>query len=153
MMERLLKLLILAIALAAPLGVAAENYPEKAIRFVVPFPPGGGTDGLARTLGEKLAEMWGQPVIIDNRGGAQGSIGTAVGAKAAPDGYTITLAHSGSLAINPHLYSAPGYDTLKDFAAVSGGVSMPFILVVHPSVSYGAACQGRQAAPGDVAGQ
>lgn len=133
-MERLFKPLILAIALAAPLGFAAENYPEKAIRFVVPFPPGGGTDGLARTLGEKLTEMWGQPVIIDNRGGAQGSIGTALGARAAPDGYTITLAHSGSLVINPHLYSAPGYDTLKDFAAVSGGVSMPFILVVHPSV-------------------
>ncbi len=133
-MERLFKPLILAIALAPALGVAAENYPEKAIRFVVPFPVGGGTDGLARTLGEKLTEMWGQPVIIDNRSGAQGSVGTAVGAKAAPDGYTITLAHSGSMVINPHLYSAPGYDTLKDFAAVSGGVSMPFILVVHPSV-------------------
>ena len=133
-MERLLKPLILAIAFAAPLCMAADDYPSKAIRFIVPFPAGGGTDGLARILGAKLTEFWGQQVIIDNRSGAQGSVGTAAGAKAAPDGYTITLAHSGSLAINPHLYSAPGYDTLRDFAAVSGGVTMPFILVVHPSV-------------------
>ena len=133
-MKRLLAPLITAIAFAAPPCSAADDYPNRAIRFVVPFPPGGGTDGLARILGAKFTETWGQQVIIDNRGGAQGSIGTAVGAKAPPDGYTITLAHSGSLAINPHLYSNPGYDTLKDFAAVSGGVSMPFILVVHPSV-------------------
>ena len=131
-MARLLNLLIL-LAFAAPLATAAE-YPDKPLRFVVPFPPGGGTDGLARILGAKLTEFSGQPVIIDNRAGAQGSIGTAVGAKSPPDGYTLTLAHSGSLAINPHLYSAPGYDTLKDFSAVSGGVNMPFLLIVHPSV-------------------
>jgi len=113
---------------------AAEDYPSRPLRFFVPFPAGGGTDGLARILGGKLTEMWGQQVVIDNRVGAQGNIGTAMGAKAAPDGYTITLAHSGSLAINPHLYSAPGFDTLKDFAAVSNGVVMPFILVVHPSL-------------------
>ena len=122
------------LALTAPLAHAADTYPDKALRFVVPFPPGGGTDGLARILGAKLTEYWGQQVIIDNRAGAQGSIGTAVGAKAAPDGYTITLAHSGSLVINPHLYKATGYDTLKDFSAVSGGVNMPFIIVVHPSL-------------------
>ena len=113
---------------------AAEDYPGRPLRFLVPFPAGGGTDGMARILGTKLTEMWGQQVIIDNRAGAQGNIGTAAGAKAAPDGYTLTLAHSGSLAINPHLYSAPGFDTLKDFAAVSNGVLMPFILVVHPSL-------------------
>ena len=129
-----LKLLVLTLAFAASVANAADTYPEKALRFVVPFPPGGGTDGLARILAAKLTEFWGQQVIIDNRGGAQGSIGTAVGARAAPDGYTITLAHSGSLVINPHLYSSPGYDTLKDFAAVSGGVNMPFIVVVHPSL-------------------
>ncbi|MBC7779774.1 MAG: tripartite tricarboxylate transporter substrate binding protein [Proteobacteria bacterium] len=104
------------------------------MRFVVPFPPGGGTDGFARVIGAKLTEYFGQPVLIDNRGGAQGSIGTAIGARAAPDGYTLTLAHSGSFVINPHLYRDPGYAPLKDFAAVSNGVSMPFILVVHPSV-------------------
>jgi len=93
-MERLLTPLIVAIAFAAPLCMAAEDYPNKAIRFIVPFPAGGGTDGLARILGAKLTEYWGQQVIIDNRSGAQGSVGTAAGAKAAPDGYTITLARS-----------------------------------------------------------
>lgn len=132
-MARPFTLLVLMLALATAPAIAAD-YPEKAVRFIVPFPPGGGTDGLARILGAKLTEFSGQQVLIDNRAGAQGSIGTAMGAKAAPDGYTLMLAHSGSLAINPHLYSAPGYDTLKDFTAVSGGVNMPFILVVHPSV-------------------
>ncbi len=112
----------------------AADYPEKAVRLIVPFPPGGGTDALARILAAKLAEFWGQQVLVDNRGGAQGSLGTALGAKAAPDGYTILLGHSGSLVINPHLYKTPGYDTLKDFAPVSRGTEMPFILVLHPSV-------------------
>jgi len=124
----------LAVIAAPVMCGAAEDYPGRPIRFLVPFPAGGGTDGMARILGTKLTEMWGQQVIIDNRAGAQGNIGTAAGAKAVADGYTITLAHSGSLAINPHLYSAPGFDTLKDFAAISNGVIMPFILVVHPSV-------------------
>jgi tripartite-type tricarboxylate transporter receptor subunit TctC len=104
------------------------------VRFVVPFPPGGGTDGFARVLGAKLTELWGQQVIVDNRGGAQGNIGTALGAKAAPDGHTLTLAHQGALVVNPHLYPNTGYDTLRDFAAVSLGTEMAFILVTHPSV-------------------
>ena len=112
----------------------AADFPEKAVRFIVPFPPGGGTDALARILAAKLSESWGQPVIIDNRGGAQGSLGTALGAKAAPDGYTITLGHSGALVINPHMYDNPGYDTLKDFAPVTRGTDMPYILILHPSV-------------------
>jgi tripartite-type tricarboxylate transporter receptor subunit TctC len=112
----------------------AADYPEKAVRFIVPFPPGGGTDALARILASKLTESWGQPLIIDNRGGAQGSLGTALGAKAVPDGYTLLLGHSGSLVINPHMYDNPGYDTLKDFAPVTRGTEMPFILVLHPSV-------------------
>ena len=128
-------LVALALAIApAACAAAADDYPNRPLRFMVPFPAGGGTDGMARILGGKLTEFWGQQVVIDNRAGAQGNIGTAAGAKAAPDGYTLTLAHSGSLAINPHLYSAPGFDTLKDFAAVSNGVTMPFILVVHPSL-------------------
>ena len=100
----------------------------------MPFPPGGGTDALARLLGAKAGEYWGQQVIIDNRSGAQGGVGTAVGAKAAPDGYTILLAHSGALVINPHMYDNPGYDTLKDFAPVTRGTETPYILIVHPSV-------------------
>ena len=112
----------------------AAEFPAKPVRFVVPFPPGGGTDALARLLGAKLGEYWGQQVIIDNRAGAQGGVGTAVGAKAAPDGYTILLAHSGALVINPHMYDNPGYDTLKDFAPVTRGTETPYILVLHPSV-------------------
>src|SRR4026209_2439224 len=116
-MERVLALLF-AFTLQAP-GMAQERFPEKPVRFIVPFPPGGGTDALARILGAKLGEQWGQQVIIDNRAGAQANIGTAAGARAAPDGYTITFAHQGALVINPHLYKDPGYDTLKDFAAVA----------------------------------
>jgi len=117
---------------AAPAG--GQDFPSRPIRFIVPFPPGGGTDGFARILGARLTEIWGQQVIVDNRGGAQGNIGTALGARAVPDGHTITLAHQGALVVNPHLYSNPGYDTLRDFAAVSLGTEMAFILVVHPAV-------------------
>src|SRR6185503_17321354 len=128
--------ILVAVMIAASLACPclAAGFPEKTVRFVVPFPPGGGTDALARILATKLGEYWGQQVVIDNRSGAQGGIGTAVGAKAAPDGYTILLAHSGALVINPHLYDNPGYDTLKDFAPVTLGTVTPFILVLHPSV-------------------
>ena len=127
----------IAAALALCLTGAAfaqDRFPDKPVRFIVPFPPGGGTDALARILGAKLAEQWGQQVIIDNRAGAQGNIGTAAGAKAAPDGYTITFAHQGALVINPHLYKDPGYDTLRDFAAVARTTEMAFVAVAHPSV-------------------
>jgi len=110
------------------------QFPDRPVRFIVPFPPGGGTDALARILGAKLGEQWGQQVIIDNRAGAQGNIGTAAGARAAPDGYTITFAHQGALVINPHLYKDPGYDTLRDFAAVARTTEMAFVAVAHPSV-------------------
>ena len=125
---------LLALCLAAGAAFAQDRFPEKPVRFIVPFPPGGGTDALARILGAKLGEQWGQQVIIDNRAGAQGNIGTAAGAKAAPDGYTITFAHQGALVINPHLYKDPGYDTLRDFAAVARTTEMAFIAVAHPSV-------------------
>jgi len=131
MLTRLIAALALCLAGAA---LAQERFPEKPVRFIVPFPPGGGTDTLARILAAKLGEQWGQQVIIDNRAGAQGNIGTAAGAKAAPDGYTITFAHQGALVINPHLYKEPGYDTLRDFAAVARTTEMAFIAVAHPSV-------------------
>ena len=132
-MQRSFKALVLSLIFAPVLAMAAD-YPDKAVRLIVPFPPGGGTDTLGRVLGAKLAEQWGQQVIIDNRGGAQGNIGTAMGARAAPDGYVLTLAHQGALTINPHLYSNPGYDTLRDFAAITSATEMAFILVVHPSL-------------------
>ena len=115
-------------------AASAGPVPEKPVRFIVPFPPGGGTDALARILAAKLAEQWGQQVVVDNRAGAQGNIGTAAGAKAAPDGYTITFAHQGALVINPHLYRDPGYETLRDFAAVARTTEMAFVAVAHPSV-------------------
>lgn len=124
---------VLSFACLSSSGFAAD-YPEKAVRFIVPFPPGGGTDALARILASKLSEFWGQQVVIDNRGGAQGSLGTALAAKAVADGYTMALGHSGALVINPHMYNNPGYDTLKDFAPVTRGTEMPYILVLHPSV-------------------
>jgi tripartite-type tricarboxylate transporter receptor subunit TctC len=130
-MRRLALLLLCALALPAP---AQERFPDKPVRFIVPFPPGGGTDALARILGAKLGELWGQQVVIENRAGAQGNIGTAAGAKAAADGYTLTFAHQGALVINPHLYKDPGYDTLKDFAAVARTTEMAFVAVAHPSV-------------------
>jgi tripartite-type tricarboxylate transporter receptor subunit TctC len=123
----------LACACAAP-AFAAESFPSKPVRFIVPFPPGGGTDALARVLGARLAEMWGQQDLVDNRAGAQGNIGTSLGAKAPPDGYTITLGHQGALTINPHLYRDPGYDTLRDFAPVTEATEMAFLLVVHPAL-------------------
>ena len=119
---------------AAAAAHAQDRFPEKPLRFIVPFPPGGGTEALARILAAKLGEQWGQQVIVDNRAGAQGNIGTAAGAKAAPDGYTITFAHQGALVINPHLYRELGYDTLRDFAAVARTTEMAFIAVAHPSV-------------------
>lgn len=133
-MKRLLKGLTVVIAFAAPLGFAAEDYPVRPIRFIVPVPPGGALDVAARILGTKLTEILGQQVIIDNRSGAQGNIATALGARAAPDGYTMTLGFAGTLAINPHLYRNPGYATFKDFAAVSRTIEIPYILIVNPSV-------------------
>jgi tripartite-type tricarboxylate transporter receptor subunit TctC len=123
----------LSLLLAVP-AAAQEKFPDKPVRFIVPFPPGGGTDALARILAAKLGELWGQQVIVDNRAGAQGNIGTAAGAKAPADGYTLTFAHQGALVINPHLYKDTGYDTLKDFAAVARTTEMAFIAVAHPSV-------------------
>ena len=131
-LKRVTTLALLSACVAVP--CLAADFPEKAVRFIVPFPPGGGTDALARILAAKLTDGWGQPVIIDNRGGAQGGLGTALAAKAVADGYTILLGHSGALVINPHMYSNPGYDTLKDFAPVTRGTEMPYILVLHPSV-------------------
>src|SRR5687768_87676 len=132
MLTRLIAALALCLAGAA---LAQERFPEKPVRFIVPFPPGGGTDTLARILAAKLGEQWGQQVVIDNRAGAQGNIGTAAGAKAAADGYTITLAHQGAMVINPHLYGGNiGYDAVKDFAPLARATEMAFILVVHPSV-------------------
>jgi tripartite-type tricarboxylate transporter receptor subunit TctC len=112
----------------------AQSYPQKPVRLVVGVPPGGTTDVVARLVGQKLGELLGQQVVIENRGGAGGNIGAEYVAKSAADGYTLFLATIGTMAINPSLYSKMPFDTLRDFAAISQLTSMPQLLVVHPSV-------------------
>ena len=125
-------LFCLASVFAAPSGLAA-SYPEKSIRMIVPWSPGGGSDVSGRIFGAKLSEFLGQQVLIDNRPGAGGNIGTAVAAKGEPDGYTLLLADTG-FSTGISLYSKPGYHPLKDFAPVSMGATTPIVAVVHPSV-------------------
>ncbi len=125
--------LALAFALM-PAAVLGQAYPAKAIRVVVPFPPGGTSDIIGRTLGQRLSEAWGQPVIMDNRAGVAGSIGAAAAAKAPPDGYTLLVGNVGPVAINNQIYKAVGYDPLKDFTPITLAVTAPQLVVVHPSV-------------------
>ena len=129
-------LLALAAGSAALLasGVRAQAYPGKAIKLIVPFNAGGATDIVARLLGDKLSTRLGQPVLIDNRGGAAGILGTDAVAKAAPDGYTFVLSLSNSLMTNQFLYDKLPYNTQRDLALVSHIASAPVTLVVHPSV-------------------
>ena len=112
---------------------AAQDYPNRPITLVVPFPPGGSTTIVARTITDKLGELLGQQIVVDNRGGAGGTIGTRAVAKADPDGYTLLLGYTGTLAIGPSLYSNVGYDPRKDFAAIGRIGTAPNTLVVHPS--------------------
>ena len=112
---------------------AAANYPNRTIRYIVGYTPGGTSDMLARAVGQKLATAWGQQVIVDNRPGAGTNIGTELGAKAPPDGYTLFMPTVAN-AINPTLYPKLGYDMLKDFAYVTNFARVPGIVVVHPSL-------------------
>jgi tripartite-type tricarboxylate transporter receptor subunit TctC len=112
----------------------AQSYPTKPIRFLVPFPPGGGNDTMARTFGQKMSERLGQPVVIDNRPGAGGNIGAETAAHALPDGYTIFLGGVGSHGINPNLMLKPPYDPIRDFAPVSLIASAPMLVVVPLSL-------------------
>lgn len=126
---------LLAAALAAAAGNAiGQSYPIKPIRFIVPYAPGGPTDLLARILGQKLTEAWGQPVVVENRAGANGNIGAEAVARSAADGYTLFLGNTSILTINPHLYKKLSYDATRDFAPVSLVVAAPLVLVVHPSL-------------------
>src|SRR5438445_5276111 len=116
------------------LPVAAQDYPTRPITLVVPFPAGGGNDALARVVAEKMSRTLGQQVVVENRGGAGGTIATRAVAKTVPDGYTILLTYTGTLAINPTLYPNAGYDPRKDFAPIGLIGSLPSVLVVHPSL-------------------
>ena len=119
-------------AQTAAAGAAA--YPSKSIRYIVPFPPGGTTDILGRLISQKLNEAWGQPVVVDNRSGAGGSVGAEVAAKAPADGYTLLGGTISSHSINSSLYSKLSYHPLRDFAPITRIATVPNVLVVHPSL-------------------
>ena len=133
-MPRFFRSVAIALALIGALGpAAAQDYPNRPITLVVPFPPGGSTSIVARIVGEKMGEMLGQQMVIDNRGGAGGTIGTRAVAKSTPDGYTLLLGYTGTLAIGPTLYPNVGYDPRKDFAPIGLIGHAPNSLVLHPS--------------------
>ena len=128
-----LRLSAASLLLLSTMAAVAENYPARPLRFILPYPPGGGNDFVARVLATRLAESIRQQVVIDNRGGAHGIIATELTAKAPPDGYTIFMAGTGH-AINPYMYKKLPYDSVKDFAPVSLAAVAPNVLSLHPSV-------------------
>src|SRR5262245_31779299 len=126
---------IIAMAIfAVPLPVSAQDYPNRQILLIAPWPAGGAVDALSRTLAPKLADRLGKPVVVENRPGAGSILGTAAGAKAAPDGYTLVMAGSGSLAIGAALYKSLPYDPVKHFEPIAFVAYIPFVLVVNPSL-------------------
>lgn len=141
--------LLPALALAQP---ATAPYPSKPIRWIVPYPTGGTSDFLARLIGQRLAEAWGQPVLVDNRSGANGNIGTEVAARAAPDGYTLLLVAS-TFTMNPAVYPKLAFDSARDFAPVTTLLWQPYLLSVHPSLpatSVKQLLELARAKPGDI---
>jgi tripartite-type tricarboxylate transporter receptor subunit TctC len=135
-MKSVMQAVIGAVFVAGSTLVCAQStgYPEKPIRIVVAYTPAGATDILARTIGQKMTEAWGQPVIIDNRPGANGNIGTEYAAKSTPDGYTLLMVTAGTHGINPSLYRKLGFDAIRDFAPVSLVAMVPNVFVVNNAV-------------------
>jgi len=133
-MRTIRKLSAITLLLFAGVVSAAQDYPAKAVRLIVPFPPGGSTDLVARVVGQKMADAWGKQVVIDNRPGANGMIGSDIVAKANPDGYTIVLGTIGPMAINASLYKMP-YDILKDLAPITYTANIANVLVVNPTLA------------------
>ena len=127
-------LLSITMTLMAAAPVVAQTYPAKSVRVIVPYPPGGGNDIIARMVGAKMQEGWGQPVVIDNKPGANSIIATEFVAKSAPDGYTLLVNATGGMSVNPVLYAKLSYDPLKDFVPISMVGSFPLVLAVNPSV-------------------
>ena len=127
-------LLVLAPVTFSP--AQAQGYPARAVRMLVPFPPGQATDIVARLLAERLTAAWNQSVVVENRGGGGGVPGTIAGRDAAPDGYTIVVGTSGTIGVNPGIYAKLAYDPLRDFAMVGGMFTVPLMLVAHPSFPH-----------------
>ncbi len=125
--------LLAATAVSAGATHAATTYPTRPIRMIVPFAPGGGTDLMARAIAVRYTETWGQPVVVDNRAGGNGNIGTEIVAKAPADGYTLLFNTNATLVINPNM-SKLGYDPVRDFAPITQAAVLPFVLLLHPSV-------------------
>ena len=126
-------IILIAATTVVPTVHAADTYPSRPIRLIVPYAPGGGTDIVGRVLGEKLSASLGQPIVVDNRGGAGGVLGTEIVAKAVPDGYTLLLVPT-SHVINPSIYAKLPYDTAKDFAPITMVASAPILMAVNPRV-------------------
>lgn len=127
------RLIVLTFGLAAAVGAQAQAWPAKPVTLLVPFPPGGSTDMIARTLGTKLQDKLGGIFIVDNKAGAGGTVGAAAAKRAAPDGYTILVSSLGPFVIGPHLIKNPGYDPLKDFDYITVAVQAPNVLAVPAS--------------------
>jgi tripartite-type tricarboxylate transporter receptor subunit TctC len=130
------KTLVFVIAVLLSAAAAAQSWPQKPVRFIVPFPPGGATDISARLLGEKLSQIWGQQVVIENRGGAGGGVGAAEAARAAPDGYTLFFPSGSVVTANQHIYEKMNYDPEKDFIPVTNVVTGPQVLTVPANSPY-----------------
>src|SRR5947209_16760527 len=142
----------LALAFCSTLSLAQSSYPNRAVKIIVPFAPGGASDFVGRIMQPKLSELLGQPIVVENKPGAAGNIGAEYAAKSAPDGYTIFLGNVGSVAINPGVYPKLSINPLKDLIAVGQVVDVPSVLIVHPSlpatsvkdvVAYAKANQGK----------
>jgi tripartite-type tricarboxylate transporter receptor subunit TctC len=133
---RLAKIAALAAGLLVATTALAQSWPQKPVRFIVPFPPGGATDISARLLGQELQDMWGQTVVIENRGGAGGSVGAAEAARAAADGYTLFFPSGSVMTANQHIYAKMNYNPEKDFVPVTNVVSGPQVLVVNASSPF-----------------
>src|SRR5438094_1245332 len=131
-----MKLIAMTAAVLLGSGAFAQSWPQKPVRFIVPFPPGGATDIAARLLGEQLTQIWGQSVIVENRGGAGGGVGAAEAARAAPDGYTLFFPSGSVMTANQYVYAHLNYDPEKDFVPVTVVVSGPQVLVVQASSPY-----------------
>ena len=130
-----LALALLAAALvAAPAAVMAQSFPTRAVKIVVPSPPGGATDALSRSVGARLAEIWGQPVVVENRAGANQMIGGEYVSKSAPDGYTLLVSDASTFVINPHLHKKLTYEPIRGFTPITVMVRFPWVIAVHPSV-------------------
>jgi tripartite-type tricarboxylate transporter receptor subunit TctC len=128
-----MKKLIAVIFFALTTYAHAQDYPTRPITLVVPYPAGGGVDAMARIVADKLTAALGQQVLVDNRGGGSGLVGTRAVIRAAPDGYTLLLGHTGTMSINPSLYANSGYDPRKDFAPIGLIAAMPVALIAHPA--------------------